>query len=57
MPMYNMLSDSYSMTSGIFWNYYTDEINYDVKDNNTANNNKINNNKRITRKSFEYKTK
>ena len=29
MPMYNSLehSDNYSMTSGILWNYYKDEIN------------------------------
>ena len=34
MPMYNRLeySKNYSMTSGILWNYYRDEIN-DVDDN------------------------
>ena len=44
------------MTSGVLWNYYGDEVNDDVNENNTANN-KINNNKTIKSKSFEYKTK
>ena len=49
-------SDNYSMTSASLWNYYTDEINDDANESNTANN-RINNNKTITSKSFEYKTK
>ena len=30
LPMYNRLyySDDYSLTSGSFWNYYRDEVNY-----------------------------
>ena len=29
MPMYNLLehSDNYSVTSGILWNYFRDEVN------------------------------
>ena len=49
-------SDNYSMTSASLWNYYTDEINDDANESNTANN-RIKNNKTITSKSFEYKTK
>ena len=49
-------SDNYSMSSASLWNYYTDEINDDANESNTANN-RINNNKTITSKSFEYKTK
>ena len=49
-------SDNYSMTSASLWNYYTDEINDDANESNTANN-RINNNKTITSKSFEYKAK
>ena len=58
MPMYNQLeySDNYSMTSGNLSNYYRDEIN-DYMNENDANNNRINNNKTIASKSFEYKTK
>ena len=58
VPMYNPLeySGNYSMTSGILWNYYRDEVNDDANENNTANN-KINKNKTITSKSFEYRTK
>ena len=44
------------MTSGSLWNYYRDEINEDINENNVANN-RINNNKTTTSKSFEYKTK
>ena len=49
MPMYNLLeyTDSYAMTSGSFWNYYRDEMNYDKNENN-ANGNMVNN--KITRK-------
>ena len=52
MPMYNLLeySGNYSMTSGILWNYYRDEINDDANENN-ATNNRINNNKTITSQS------
>ena len=49
-------SDNYSMSSASLWNYYTDEINDDANESNTANN-RTNNNKTITSKSFEYKTK
>ena len=43
--MYNLseYSDTYSMTSGILWNYYRDEINDDENENDD-NGNKINNN-------------
>ena len=46
MPMYNLLeySQNYSMTSGILWNYYRDEI-VTVDDNASDS------------QSFEYKTK
>ena len=55
--MYNFLehSDNYYMTSGSLWNYYRDELNNSVNENNDANNYKINNNKTTTSKSFEYK--
>ena len=58
MPMYNLLQygDNYSMTSGILWNYYRDEVNNDSKEINDGNN-KTNNNKIMTSKSFQYKTK
>ena len=58
MPMYNPLeySDNYSMTSGSLWNYYRDEINDVVNENNSANN-RINYNKTITGESFGYKAK
>ena len=40
MPMYNLLKyrDNYSMTSGILWNYYRDELNGDANENNAAGN-------------------
>ena len=46
ISMYNLLecTDNYSVTSGILWNYYRDEINGDANENNAAHN-KINNNK------------
>ena len=44
------------MVSGRWWNYYRDEINDDIIENN-ADDSRINNNKAITSKSFEYKTK
>ena len=57
MLMYNLLeySDNYSMTSGSFWNYYRDEINYDENeiDDNAE---KIYNSKTIKNKPFKYKT-
>ena len=55
--MYNFLehSDNYYMTSGSLWNYYRDELNNSVNENNDANNYRINNNKTTTSKSFEYK--
>ena len=54
MPMYNLLdhSDNYSITSGILWNYYRDEIN---DDENEIDNN--GNNKTTASKSFKYKAK
>ena len=42
--------------SGIFWNYYRDEINDDENEND-ANENMLNNSKTMTSKSFKYKTK
>ena len=56
--MYNLLEyrDNYSMISGSLWNYYRDEVNDDVNENNDDDN-KINNNKIITSKYFEFKTK
>ena len=56
MPMYHLLeyNDSYTMTSGILWNYYIDEINDDANEN---VNNRINNNKAITGKSFKCNIK
>ena len=55
--MYNLLeySDNYCMTSGSLWNYYRDELNDSVNENNDANSYKINSNKTTTSKSFEYK--
>ena len=61
MPMYNLLeySDNYSMTSVSLRNYYRDEMNDDVNENNVVGNYRINNNniKTITSKSFESETK
>ena len=42
--------------SGIFWNYYRDEINDDENEND-ANENMLNNSKTMTSKSLKYKTK
>ena len=47
----------YSITPGILWNYYKDEVNDDANENNDAGNYRRNNNKTTTIKSFEYKTK
>ena len=59
MPMYNLLeyNDSYSMTLTSLWNYYKEEVNDDVNENNPASNHRINKNKTTTSKSFEQKTK
>ena len=58
MPMYDLVeySDNYSLTTGTFWNYYRDEINFDVSENNLTNN-RVNNNKTIASTYFEYKTR
>ena len=58
MAKYNLLeySESYSIKSESLWNYYRDEKNYGVNENNAARN-RMNNNKTITSKFFEYKTK
>ena len=58
MPMYDFIEyrENYSMTLGSFWNYYRDQINGSDSEIN-YNGNEIKNDKRITRKSFEYKTK
>ena len=55
MPMYNLLeyNDSYSMTLTSLWNYYKEEVNDDVNENNPASNHRINKNKTTTSKSFE----
>ena len=56
--MYSLLkySDNYSMTSENLWNYYRDDLNDDVNENNSAGNDRINNNKTTTSKPFGYKT-
>ena len=53
MPMYKLLeySNNYSMTSGILWNYYRDELNNNTNENNDDTY-RINNKKTIS-KSFE----
>ena len=58
MPMYNLLeySDNYSIASGNFRNYYSDEINDDENEIDD-NSKKINNNKATTSKFFKYMTK
>ena len=58
MVMYNLsvYSDNYSMTSGSLWNYYRDEINDNMNENND-NDYRVNNEKTMTSKSFEYKIK
>ena len=43
---------NYSMTLGILWNYYSDEINDDANENDNGGK-KINNDKTITNKSFK----
>ena len=55
MPMYNLLeyNDGYSMTLTSLWNYYKEEVNDDVNENNPASNHRINKNKTTTSKSFE----
>ena len=56
-PVYNILkySDN-SITSGILWNYYRDEMNGYANENNDDDYG-VNNEKKTTSKSFEYKTK
>ena len=44
------------MTSGSLWNYYRDEINDNMNENND-NDYRVNNKKTMTSKSFEYKIK
>ena len=58
IPIYNLLkyTKNYSKTTGTLWNYYRDEINDGLNENN-ASNNRTNNNKTITSKYFEYKTR
>ena len=53
MPMQNLLeySKNYSNTSASLWNYYRDELNDEINDNNGPNKNVINS------KSFKYKTR
>ena len=52
--MYNLLecNDNYSMTSGMLWNCYSDEVNDGANENHPAGNYRINNNKTTTSKSF-----
>ena len=49
-------SDNYSVTSGILWNYYRDEVNDNANENN-ADSYRISNKKSITSESFKFKTK
>ena len=53
MPMYNLLeySKNYRKTIGSLYNYYRDELNDDVDNNNFANNNVVSSN------TFNYKNK
>ena len=54
MSIHNLLqyNDNYFMTSGSFWNYYSDKINDSAIGNNPADN-KINRNKTVISKCFE----
>ena len=56
MRMYKLIeySDSFSMTSESWWNYYRNELNNSA---NETDNNMINNNKTKANKPFKYKTK
>ena len=45
------------MTLGNLWNYYRDEVNNDVNENNDAGNYRINSNKTTASQFFEYNTK
>ena len=58
MLIYNLLEyrDSCSMTSGSMWNYYRDEANDNLNENNDDDY-KVNNEKAATSKLFEYKKK
>ena len=59
IPMCNLLkySNNYSMTLGSLWNYYGDDVNGDVNENNYTVNYRINSSNITANKSFEFKTK
>ena len=59
MPMYELLefSDIYSIVSRRLRDYYGDQLNNDISENNDARNYKINKSKTKTSKDFQYKTK
>ena len=59
MPINNLLeySDTFSLTSGSFTDYYRDEMNYGKNEENGAGDYTINNIKKRTSWSFKYKTK
>ena len=59
MPMYELLEfgDNYSIVSRSLRNYYGDELNDDINENNDACNYRINKSKTKTSKYFQYKTK
>ena len=53
MSMYNLLehSQNYSMTSGSFWNYYRDEIDY--VDDNTSDGDSLCDNRKYTKRTWK----
>ena len=53
-PIYNFLeySNNYFMTSETLWNYYRDEVNDDVDENDDDDGYRVNNNKTRTSKYF-----
>ena len=57
--MCNLLkySNNFSMTLGSLWNYYGDDVNDDVNENNYTVNYRINSSNITANKSFEFKTK
>ena len=57
--MYCLLeySENHSVTSGSLWNFYRNEMNDDVNENNADCNYRINENKTKTSKSFKCNTK
>ena len=59
MPINNLLeySDTFSLTSGSFTDYYRDEMNDGRNEKNAAGDCTINNIKKRTNWSFKYKTK